>query len=73
MLLVFLFAGVVLGALSISAIPVQRAGIAFGVLVLIAVAVSASTPRLPRNMPVALGAGVMSGFMGAAMESRYSE
>lgn len=65
LLLVFLFAGVVLGALSISAIPAQRAGIAFGVLVLIAVAVSASTPRLPRNIPVTAGAGVLSGFMGA--------
>jgi uncharacterized membrane protein YfcA len=65
LLLSFLCVGVVLGALSISAIPVQRAGIAFGVLVLIAVAVSAATPRLSRNLPVVAGAGVMSGFMGA--------
>ena len=65
MLLGFLFVGVVLGALSISAIPVQRAGIAFGVLVLIAVAVSASMPRLERTIPVTAGAGVLSGFMGA--------
>jgi uncharacterized membrane protein YfcA len=64
-LLSFLFVGIALGALSISAIPVQRAGIAFGVLVLIAVAVSVLMPRLPRNIPVASGAGVMSGFMGA--------
>src|SRR3982750_3513837 len=65
MLLVFLFVGVALGALSISAIPPQRAGIAFGVLVLIAVAVSAAMPRLSRNLPVAAGAGVSAGFMGA--------
>lgn len=65
MLLVFLFVGIALGALSISAIPAQRAGIAFGVLVLVAVAVSAGMPRLPRTLPVAVGAGVMSGFMGA--------
>jgi uncharacterized membrane protein YfcA len=65
LLLTFLFVGVVLGALSISAIPVQRAGIAFGVLVLIAVVVSASMPKLPRSIPVAAGAGVLSGFMGA--------
>ncbi len=65
LLLAFLFVGVVLGALSISAIPAQRAGIAFGVLVLIAVAVSAAMPRLERNIPVAVGAGMSSGFMGA--------
>jgi uncharacterized protein len=65
MLLGFLFVGVILGALSIAAIPPQRAGIAFGVLVLIAVAVSAAMPRLARNLPVVAGAGVSSGFMGA--------
>ena len=65
MLLVFLSIGVALGALSIAAIPPQRAGIAFGLLVLIAVAVSAAMPRLERTVPVAAGAGMMSGFMGA--------
>ena len=65
MLLVFLFVGIALGALSISAIPPKRAGIAFGVLVLVAVAVSAAMPRLKRSLPVAAGAGVSSGFMGA--------
>jgi uncharacterized membrane protein YfcA len=65
LLLAFLGMGVMFGALSIAAIPAQRAGIAFGVLVLIAVALSASTPRLARNLPVVAGAGVMSGFMGA--------
>lgn len=65
LLMVFLCIGVGLGALSISAIPVQRAGIAFGVLVLVAVAVSASMPRLKRGLPMTVGAGVLSGFMGA--------
>jgi uncharacterized membrane protein YfcA len=55
----------VIGAVSISAIPAQRAGIAFGVLVLVAVAVSAVMPQVRRTLPVAAGAGVMSGFMGA--------
>jgi uncharacterized protein len=59
-----LLAGVVLGTLSISVIPASRAGIIFGVLVLIAVAVSAVAPRAPRNIPVALGAGALSGLMG---------
>jgi uncharacterized membrane protein YfcA len=65
LLLGFLFVGVVLGALSISAIPAQRAGVAFGVLVLVAVVVSAAMPRLERSIPVAVGVGVSSGFMGA--------
>jgi uncharacterized membrane protein YfcA len=65
MLLGFLFIGIALGALSISAIPAHRAGIAFGVLVLVAVIVSAATPRLTRSIPVTAGAGVSSGFMGA--------
>jgi uncharacterized protein len=65
LLLVFLVMGVVLGALSIAAIPLQRAGIAFGVLVLVAVAVSAAMPRLKRGASVSAGAGVLSGFMGA--------
>lgn len=65
LLLSFLFVGVALGAYSIAAIPVQHAGVAFGVLVLVAVAVSAAMPRLERTVPVAAGAGVLSGFMGA--------
>lgn len=65
LLMGFLFVGIVLGALSIAAIPVHRAGVAFGVLVLIAVAVSAAMPRLARTFPVVASAGMMSGFMGA--------
>ncbi|HTU65301.1 MAG TPA: sulfite exporter TauE/SafE family protein [Steroidobacteraceae bacterium] len=65
MLLVFLCAGVVIGALCISAIPLQRAGIAFGVLVLLAVAVSVAMPNMQRTMPMLVGGGLMSGFMAA--------
>jgi uncharacterized protein len=57
--------GIALGALSISSIPVQRAGIAFGVLVLVAVAVSAAMPQMQRTKPMVAGGSLMAGFMGA--------
>jgi uncharacterized membrane protein YfcA len=63
-LMVGLLAGIVLGTLSISAIPLSRAGVIFGVLVLVGVAVSVFATRAPRNIPVAFGAGALSGFMG---------
>jgi uncharacterized membrane protein YfcA len=59
-----LFIGIVLGTLSISAIPADRAGVIFGVLVLAAVAVSVAAPHPPRQPAVLLGAGALSGFMG---------
>jgi uncharacterized protein len=65
LLLIFLTIGVALGALSISAIPAQRAGIAFGALVLIAIAVSVVMPNLQRSKPLVAGGGLLSGFMGA--------
>ena len=61
----FIGVGVVIGALSISAIPLQRAGIAFGVLVLIAVAISMALPNMPRNAPVIVASGTFAGFMAA--------
>jgi uncharacterized membrane protein YfcA len=61
----FLCAGVVIGALSISAIPLQRAGIAFGALVLIAVAVSVAMPDMQRSAPVVAAGGMFAGFMAA--------
>jgi hypothetical protein len=64
-LLPALLLGIALGALSISSIPPQRAGLAFGLLVLIAVAVSVVTPDLQRRGPLLAGGGVLSGFMGA--------
>jgi uncharacterized membrane protein YfcA len=61
----FVCLGVVLGALSISAIPPRRAGIAFGTLVLIAVAVSVAMPHLRRTPPVVAAGGMFAGFMAA--------
>jgi uncharacterized membrane protein YfcA len=60
-----LIAGMALGTLSIAAIPLDRAGILFGVLVLLAVAITASGPRIPLTRPNVLAAGALSGFMGA--------
>jgi uncharacterized protein len=61
----FLCLGVVIGALSISAIPLQRAGIAFGTLVLIAVAVSIAMPNMRRTTPVVAAGSLFAGFMAA--------
>jgi uncharacterized membrane protein YfcA len=52
LLLTFLSIGVALGALSISAIPAHRAGLAFGTLVLIAIGVSVAMPNLQRSKPL---------------------
>lgn len=65
LLSVFLCVGVVAGALSISAIPLQRAGIAFGALVLIAVAISVTLPDIRREAPVVAAGGTFAGFMAA--------
>lgn len=65
LLSIFLCVGVIIGALSISAIPLQRAGIAFGVLVLVAVAISVAMPNLKRNGPVIAASGTFAGFMAA--------
>jgi uncharacterized membrane protein YfcA len=63
-LLIGLLLGIVVGASSIAAIPAAHAGVIFGMLVLIAVAVSVRSPRAPRNVPVSFAAGALSGFMG---------
>jgi hypothetical protein len=65
LLSLFLCLGVVVGALSISAIPLQRAGIAFGALVLIAVAVSIAMPEMQRTAPVVAAGSTFAGFMAA--------
>jgi uncharacterized membrane protein YfcA len=65
LLSLFLCLGVVIGALSISAIPPQRAGIAFGALVLVAVAISVAMPDMQRNAPVVVAGGTFAGFMAA--------
>lgn len=59
-----LIAGTALGTLSISAVPLDRAGILFGMLVLVAVAITAAGLRIRFNSVNLLGAGALSGFMG---------
>jgi uncharacterized protein len=59
-----LIAGTAVGTLSISAVPLDRAGIVFGILVLFAVAITASGTRIRLNRLNLLGAGALSGFMG---------
>jgi uncharacterized protein len=59
-----LIAGTAVGTLSISAVPLDRAGILFGILVLIAVAITASGAHIRLNRGNLLGAGALSGFMG---------
>lgn len=56
--------GVVLGALALRSLPVERLGLVFGLLVLAGLAVSVLAPRVPLR-PATLGpTGFASGFMG---------
>jgi uncharacterized protein len=59
-----LVAGTALGTLSISAVPLDRAGLLFGALVLLAVAITAAGIRVRFTQPNLLAAGALSGFMG---------
>jgi uncharacterized membrane protein YfcA len=59
-----LLVGIALGAVAISRIPADRAGVIFGSLVLIAVAISVMNPKPRRSAPLLVGAGAASGFMG---------
>jgi uncharacterized protein len=59
-----LIAGTAVGTLSISAVPLDRAGIFFGILVLLAVAITASGTHIRLNRVNLLGASALSGFMG---------
>jgi uncharacterized membrane protein YfcA len=63
-LTVGLIVGTAAGTLSISAIPFDRAGIVFGILVLLAVALTAAGTEVRHSRANLLGAGVLSGFMG---------
>jgi uncharacterized membrane protein YfcA len=60
-----LMVGMALGTLSLSALPLDRAGILFGGLVLLAVAITAAGTRIPFTRPNLIAAGALSGFMGA--------
>jgi uncharacterized membrane protein YfcA len=59
-----LTAGVVIGALSISFIPPSRAGLLFGLLVLLAAAFTAAGMRIQFTRFNLIAAGMLSGFMG---------
>lgn len=59
-----LVAGTVLGALSLSAVPLDHAGVLFGALVLLAIAITAVGARIPFTRPSLAAAGTLSGFMG---------
>lgn len=59
-----LTAGTALGTLSISAIPMDRAGILFGALVLLAAAITAVGVRIQFTRPNLIAAGMLSGFIG---------
>ncbi|HEX5057030.1 MAG TPA: sulfite exporter TauE/SafE family protein [Gammaproteobacteria bacterium] len=59
-----LIAGTAIGTLSISAVPLDRAGIVFGLLVLLAVAITAAGIQIRHNRSNLLAAGALSGFMG---------
>jgi uncharacterized membrane protein YfcA len=63
-LLAGIFAGLVAGAVTIRLVPLERAGILFGVLVLIAVAVSSAGVRVPRRAGPLAAAGAAAGYMG---------
>jgi uncharacterized membrane protein YfcA len=56
--------GTALGAVVVAAIPEQRIGLPVGLLVLLAVAMSASGWRVRPTPWTLIGAGTMSGFMG---------
>ena len=56
--------GTVLGALTVAVLSERGLGIAFSVLLLVAVALSASGYALPRTAPTLVGVGLLSGFMG---------
>jgi uncharacterized membrane protein YfcA len=60
-----LVAGMAVGTLSISAIPFDRAGILFGGVVLLAVAITAAGVRIRFTRGNLIAAGALSGFMGA--------
>lgn len=59
-----LLAGTALGALAISAVPLDRLGVLFGILVLLAVAITTAGTGIRFTRPNLLAAGALSGFMG---------
>lgn len=64
-LMLGVIAGMALGTLSIVAIPFDRVGILFGLLVLVAVGITAAGPPIRLTRLNVIFAGALSGFMGA--------
>src|SRR5438876_76179 len=64
--------GTVLGALTVAVLSERGLGIAFSVLLLVAVALSASGYALPRTARTLVGVGLLSGFMGTARHVEIS-
>lgn len=63
-LLAGILAGLAAGAVTIRLVPLERAGMLFGLLVLIAVAVSWAGVRVPRRAAPLAAAGAAAGYMG---------
>lgn len=63
-LLAGILAGLAAGAITLRLVPLERAGILFGVLVLVAVAVSAAGVSVPRRAAPLAAAGAAAGYMG---------
>lgn len=59
--------GAVIGAAVLASIPRGETGLFFGVLVLLAVGMSATGLRIRPTTPAVLGAGTISGFMGTTI------
>ena len=64
MLLPWTLGGVVVGALALRALPMERLGLVFGVLVLAGLAASILAPRVPMRAATLAPAGFASGLMG---------
>jgi uncharacterized membrane protein YfcA len=61
-----LLAGCGVGALGLAAIPAERVGIAFAVVILVTVAVTSAGVRIPFNRRSLVSVGVIAGVMGAS-------
>lgn len=59
-----LLIGTVLGTLALYSIPLDHAGVLLGILVLLAIAITAAGKHIRFNLPNMLAAGTLSGFMG---------
>ncbi len=61
-----LLAGCSIGALGLAAIPPERVGIAFALVILVTVAVTSTGVRIPFNRRSLASVGVIAGIMGAS-------